>query len=495
MPTRRHMLIGAGAAAGVAVLAYSLWPRRFVPTHALGPPPSPRAGNTVSVRFDAAERLTALPCFGGRKLPMWTFAADAWPPIVRLDLGDRLEATLENHLTRAGESTTIHWHGIRLPNDQDGVAYITQPPVEPGGAFRYAFTPPDTGTYFFHPHCDTAEQWGRGMVGILIVDGDTTEAYDADTLLVLRDWLVEPGASDFDPFFTVIGAGRAGTYGALRSANGASDPAIPLPASGDCRLRIVNVDATRVMQLGIEGADAAIIAIDGHPVTPFALATWPLGPAMRIDLVIRTPREDGGVVKLVDSSDQPRLELARFVATGAPVRKTAFDPAALRSATVPRPDLQNATRLSFTLDMTSAGKVLASPPAIPGVDVGALCLSRASFWTINGRIWPEPGKGATASNGGVPVAPLALLERNRSYVFEFTNNTPFSHPIHLHGFAFTVLSASQFARPVHIADTVLLLPQERVAFAFVADNPGDWMLHCHIIEHQESGMMGYIRVA
>ncbi len=492
--TRRGVLIGAGMAAGVSVVAYSLWPRRFVPTHALGPPPSLRAGKTVSVRFAAAERMMALPCFGDRKLPMWTFAEDSWPPVVRLDLGDRLEATLENHLTRAGESTTIHWHGIRLPNDQDGVAYITQPPVEPGGMFRYAFTPPDTGTYFFHPHCDTVEQLGRGLAGILIVDGDTTEPYDSDTLLVLRDWLIQPGASDFDPFFTVIGAGRAGTYGALRSTNGASDPAISLPASGDCRLRVVNVDATRVMQIGIEGADAAIIAIDGHAVTPFALATWPLGPAMRIDLVIRTPRQ-GGVVRLVDNSDQPGVELARFGATGTPLRKAAFDPSPLRVATVPQPDLDNATRLTFELDMTSTGKVLAAPPGFPGVDVGALCLSRASFWTINGRIWPEPSKDATLSGASVPIAPLAVLERNRSYVFEFTNKTPFSHPIHLHGFAFTVLSASRFARPVHIADTVLLLPQERVEFAFVADNPGDWMLHCHIIEHQESGMMGYISVA
>lgn len=503
MQTRRTVLIGAGIALGVGVLAYSLSPRRVAPTRALGPPPSMGAGKTVSVRFSAAERLTALPCFGDRKLPMWTFAEGAWPPIIRLDLGDRLEATLENHLTRSGESTSIHWHGIRLPNDQDGVAYLTQQPVEPGGTFRYAFTPPDTGTYFFHPHCDTVEQLGRGLVGILIVDGDTTEPYDSDTLLVLRDWLVEPAASEFDPFFTLIGAGRAGTYGPLRSANGASGLAIPLPASGDCRLRLVNVDATRIMKLGIEGADAAIVAIDGHGVTPFALTTWLLGPAMRVDLVIRTPRE-GGIVRLVDSSEQQPVELARFVANGASLRKTAFDPAPLRMVTVPQPDLNNATRLTFELDATDAEKALlavatseivpGTPSAFPGVDIGALCLSRASFWTINGRLWPEASKDETQGGASATVAPLGVLERNRSYIFEFTNKTPFSHPIHLHGFAFTVLSASQFVRPVHVADTVLLLPQERVEFAFVADNPGNWMLHCHVIEHQESGMMGYFRV-
>jgi FtsP/CotA-like multicopper oxidase with cupredoxin domain len=504
MQTRRTILIGAGAAAGVGVLAYALAPRRFVPTRALAPAPRMGEGKTVSVKFQAAERSTALPCFGDRKLPIWTFADGAWPPIVRLDLGDRLEVTLENHLTRAGEATSIHWHGIRCPNDQDGVSYITQPPVEPGAACRYAFTPPDTGTYFFHPHCDTVEQLGRGMIGILIVDGDETEPYDADTLVVLRDWLVEPGASDFDPFFTLIGAGRAGTYGPLRSTNGATDPEIALPASGDCRLRLVNVDATRIMQLSIDGADAAVVAIDGHAVKPFALATWPLGPAMRADIVIRTPR-DGGVVRLIDRSEQPRAELARFVASGAARRKTEFDPAPLRMTAIPQPDLANATRLSFALDVTDAEKALlavataerlpATPAAFAGVDIGSLCMSRASFWTVNGRLWPEASKVATGSITTVPVAPLASLERDRSYIFEFTNNTPFSHPVHLHGFAFTVLSASKLARPVHIADTVLLLPYERVEFGFVADNPGNWMLHCHVIEHQESGMMGYIRVA
>jgi len=502
MQTRRTVLIGAGIAAGVGVVGYSLAPRHFAPTRALGPPPSMGEGKTVSVRFPAAERSTSLPCFGDRTLPMWTFAEGAWPPIVRLNLGDRLEATLENHLTRSDEATSIHWHGIRLPVDQDGVAYLTQPPVEPGSTCRYAFTPPDTGTYFFHPHCDTVEQLGRGMVGILIIDGDETEPYDADTLVVLRDWLVQPGANEFDPFFTVVSAGRAGTYGPLRSINGASDPTIPLPASGDCRLRLVNVDMTRIMQISIEGAEAASVAIDGHAVTPFALTKWLLGPAMRADVVIRTPR-DGGTVRLIDSSDQPRVELARFVTAGAPRRKTEFDPAPLRRGTVPEPDLDNATRLTFVLDMTEAGKAIAALAAerlpataagFAGVDVGALCLSRASFWTVNGRTWPEMSHEAQ-KGASVTIPPLASLERNRSYIFEWTNNTPFSHPVHLHGFAFTVLSASKFARPVHVADTVLLLPQERVEFAFLADNPGNWMLHCHVIEHQESGMMGYIRVA
>ena len=91
--------------------------------------------------------------------------------------------------------------------------------------------------------------------------------------------------------------------------------------------------------------------------------------------------------------------------------------------------------------------------------------------------------------------PLAILERGRSYVFELRNLTPHQHPIHLHGYSFKVLRSNKRDLPVHHADTVVLQARERMEVAFMADNPGDWMLHCHIIEHQESGMMGYIRVA
>jgi FtsP/CotA-like multicopper oxidase with cupredoxin domain len=92
-------------------------------------------------------------------------------------------------------------------------------------------------------------------------------------------------------------------------------------------------------------------------------------------------------------------------------------------------------------------------------------------------------------------APLATLVRGRSYVFELSNGTPHTHPIHLHGHTFLVLESNKRRIDPYFTDTVLLRTKERVKIAFVADNPGDWMLHCHIIEHQDTGMMGYVRVA
>ena len=207
----------------------------------------------MSLDLVAAERPTALPCFRGATLPLWTFS-DFGLPIVRLKFGERLEASLENRLPRDGEHTSVHWHGIRLSNDQDGVPYLTQQPVWPGERYVYSFVPPDTGTFFFHPHCDTAEQLGRGLAGVLIVEGDESEPYDADIPIVLRDWRIDETSGEFLPFFTPEGAGRAGSFGTIRSANGETNPELSLPASGDCRLRLLNLDNTRVMEVGSRGS-------------------------------------------------------------------------------------------------------------------------------------------------------------------------------------------------------------------------------------------------
>ena len=163
--------------------------------------------------------------------------------MLRLRAGDRLRATLNNSLPRAGEHVSIHWHGIRLPNAEDGVPYLTQPPVPPGESFTYDFAPPDAGTFFFHTHCNTAEQLGRGMAGVLIVEGDEPEPYDAERLVVLRDWAIgEDGG--FGPFLTGEAA-RAGTFGTVRSCNDMIAPDIAVPAAADVRLRILNIDRTR----------------------------------------------------------------------------------------------------------------------------------------------------------------------------------------------------------------------------------------------------------
>jgi FtsP/CotA-like multicopper oxidase with cupredoxin domain len=486
MLTRRQFTAGAVTLTAGSVLAAAAERPRYATK--LAPPAEVGPGKTVRVQLTAAERPTALSCFG-RPLPMWTFTEGAWPPVVRLNLGDELQATLENRLPRADESTSIHWHGIRLPNDQDGVPHLVQPPVNVGETFHYRFTPPDCGTYFFHTHCNTVEQLGRGLQGTLIIDGDAVDSYDADVVLLMRDWVIDPDTGQFASFFTLRGAGRAGTYGSLRTVNGMVNPEILLPAAGDCRLRLINSDPTRIMKIGVKGAEAAIIAVDGIAVAPFPLSLWEMGPAMRIDLALRAP-PDGGRASLFDisqSASAPR-ELAHLKGQGVARRTSKFDPAPLRASRIPEPDLNNAMRFNFTFDATDDGQALLETTDALGVSLSSLCLSVTTFWTINERAWPDQ------KNPKLP-APFALLDRGASYVFRMTNKSQFSHPIHIHGHTFKLLGSNKQSLPTHHMDTLLLLPEETAEVAFVADNPGDWMFHCHVIEHQETGMMGYFRVA
>ena len=483
--TRRRVLAGAASLTGAACLVRSSGGASFktdlaAPAEAIG-------RRTVAMRLVAAERPMALSCFSGRELPLWTFSEAPWPPVIRINLGDRLDVILENRLPRDNEHTSIHWHGIRLPNDQDGVPYLVQPPVMPGESFRYSFAPPDTGTFFFHSHCNTVEQLGRGLFGILIVEGDTTEPYAADETILLRDWLVDEDKGTFRNFMTKRGAHRAGTFGNVRSANGAADPEIRLPASADCRLRVINGDPTRIMEIAIDGAEAAVIAIDGAAVPRFQLETWLLGPAMQLDLAVRAPVE-GGVARLVDRRPAEIVPLARLVGTGAAGPIRSFDPLPLRAGRIPEPDIAGAARLAFTF-AEAGGDATAFAPDDPtsSLALGPLCLAADNFWTINGRAWPG------RDHSRIPP-PLAQLELGRSYVLKLKNSSPLMHPIHIHGHTFKVLQSDQRALPVHHADTMLLLPDETVEVAFVADNPGLWMFHCHIIEHQETGMMGYLKV-
>ena len=132
--SRRGFLAGAACFASGIGAVRSSSPATY--SAALAAPAEPVTGGGVAAHFVAAEREIALPCFGGNSLPMWTFSEERWLPVIRMNLGDRLETVLDNRLSREDEHTSIHWHGIRLPNDQDGVPYLVQQPVFPGERYR-----------------------------------------------------------------------------------------------------------------------------------------------------------------------------------------------------------------------------------------------------------------------------------------------------------------------------------------------------------------------
>ena len=481
--TRRTVLAG-----GAAMLAASLFrcSRDRAPDTALSErlrELRPGEGGTM---LDAVEQPLML---GQNEGPTraWLYG-DTPFPVLRARAGEEMTAELVNNIE---EHTSIHWHGVRVPNAMDGVPYVTQMPVLPREHFTYNFAPPDPGTFFFHPHCNTAAQLGRGLAGVLIVEGDETEPFDDDLVLVLKDWRVAKDGS-FLPFLTVEGAARSGTFGTLRTVNGKVAPRLAVPAGADIRLRLVNADSTRVGDLGIGGAPATVIAIDGNALAPFAFESWRLGPAMRLDLALRTP-EAGGEITLLDYFASEPVTLATLVAQGRNRRTGSFAPAKLKMPALPEPDLPNARNHQLRLSASAIASTYTeiAPIVLPDgrkIDLmDSFCASPRTLWAVDGKTWPQAG------HQRLPP-PILSFARGESVRIEFLNTTPHLHPMHLHGHTFKVLSASRLARPVHWADTVLVMPQERVQIAFVADNPGNWMLHCHIIEHQDTGMMAWFRV-
>ncbi len=480
---RRHFITGAAAASAAAILA-PLFPRAHAfPTSLLAAVDSRIEAGVKTFDFTAQEYSSAL--LGREKpTPFWSYVPGLLP-VMRVKRGEPLRARLGNTLS---EHTSIHWHGIRVPNAMDGVPFITQKPVYRGDSFLYEFTPPDAGTFFFHPHCNEADQVGRGLAGLLIVTGDESEPFDDEVPVVVKDWRVDD-QGQFLPAYTAKGASRAGTFGNIRSVNGVSQYKRNVPAQGYVRVRIANLDSSRIIEVGVEGAQAQIIAVDGNAIEPFHLDSWRMGPAMRLDLAIATPKP-GETARIMDYAQAELFTLAELHADDriAPRRPAA---PRLNASPIPEPDLKQAVPQSYVFGAASEslGNYIDSlDPNDPltKIILDTLCAGPQTFWAINKQAWPNDG------HRNVPP-PLVRLTAGKTYRFTLQNATPHSHPIHLHGHTFKVLSASKRTVPVHYADTVLVTPKERVEIAFVA-NPGDWMFHCHILEHLETGMMGYLRV-
>ncbi len=402
----------------------------------------------------------------GHVTPAWGYGGQAPGLELRCRQGERLRVRFINHLP---EASTIHWHGIRLPIAMDGVPYVSQLPVLPGEYFDYSFVVEDAGSYWYHPHLSSSEQLGRGLVGPLIIEEREPSGFRHERTLVLKTWAVdEQGA--FTAFSVPREAARGGTLGRLSTVNGVHAPRIELPAGEIVRLRLLNLDNTATYRLNLPGAEARIYAIDGHPVTPRPLGReyW-LGAGMRLDLAVRVPAA-GSELSLRNGP----LRLATLVSQ--PTESSTADwPPALPANPVAEPDLQQAETLRFNFEW--------SAELSGNLEQGAAY----KLWQINGQAWDIADKTCADR-------PIATLQLGKHYIFELRNMTQYQHPIHLHGMAFKVLDSDRRQIIPYFTDTYLLGKNERARIAFVADNPGVWMFHCHVIDHMETGLMAAIEV-
>lgn len=450
--TRRKVLAGLAALAALGVVGGGA-------RYWFGRPADPVTHDYELIAAPADIELIA-----GTKTPAWCYGGQAPGVELRARQGEWLRVRFTNHLP---EPTTIHWHGIRLPLNMDGVPYVSQLPVVPGESFDYLFQVPDAGSFWYHPHTSSAEQLGRGLVGPLIVEEREPSGFRHERTLSLKNWPVDK-QGQFTDFSVPREAARGGTPGVLSTVNGEHAPTLELPAGQVVRLRIINLTNTVTYRVNLPGGNARIYAIDGNPVAPRPLGkTYWLGPGMRIDLALEVPPAGE---QLALRNGPLRLATLASIAT---TEDEGNWPPPLPANPIAEPDLQRAETLRFNFEW--AGTL--SSDAGQG--------DAFTFWQINGQAWDINDKTCADR-------PIASLKKNGHYLFELRNLSQYQHPIHLHGMTFKVLSSNRKRIDPWYTGTYLLGNNETAAL--VADNPCVWMFHCHVIDHMETGLMAAIEV-
>ena len=430
--------------------------------------PTP-TGKVHEVEIVAAP--TTLTLFDGRAIQVWAYNGQVPGPIVRVRVGDTVRATLKNQLP---QPTTIHWHGVRLPNAMDGVPHVTQPPVQPGESFVYEFVARDAGTFWFHPHVRSSEQVERGLYGVLIIEPAEPVA-ERELVWVLDDWLLDE-TGQIDPnFITRRDLAHDGRWGNVLTLNGKLRPELGVRAGERVRVRILNVANGRVFALDLGALGGEVVAFDGLGVRkPLDTNRIELAPGNRVDLELRLPTSRvGESIPIVDRFTQ-RENLLATVRIDAPSQQQAHEATERVEPTSRDFVPQWIGALDMPVDETFSLDARVGGPH--GVE-----------WMINERVMRhDEGEPGEHEHHEVPYR----FQRNRFVKLRFENASPRLHPMHLHGVFFKVIARD--GKPVdegHWRDTVLLQPREIVDVGLVPTELGNWMLHCHILEHADSGMM------
>jgi FtsP/CotA-like multicopper oxidase with cupredoxin domain len=416
------------------------------------------------LEFDLEARVEELEILAGVRTSVWTYNGLLPGPYVRVKVGDTVIVNFTNSLP---EPTTIHWHGVRVPNDMDGAPGMTQPPIAPGGTFRYEFVVRDAGTFWYHPHQSSSDQVGRGLYGpIVVVDPDDPEALGDDLVLMLSDMSLDRDGQ-------LLPADNGGSFGDLFGregnvllVNGKVRPRLRARAGKPQRWRFINAARARYYSFSLPGAPFTRIGGDGGlAARPQKVSRLMIVPGERMD------------VSFVSSSPPGSVAMLRWRAVDRGYG-TAFN----------RPP-----ETIMEVETIDAPPVV--PAAVPGHlrDIPAIDIASAVPHTLELTI---KGEGADVEMGvnGVPAWEARPLHARigETHVWTVTNNSAFDHPFHLHGFFFQVLDA---AAVPEWKDTVNVPVKSSIRIAIDFDErPGMWMFHCHILDHAEVGMMGHLHV-
>jgi FtsP/CotA-like multicopper oxidase with cupredoxin domain len=421
--------------------------------------------HVVEVNIDA--RVASVEIAPGERVDAWTYNGGIPGPLIRARAGDRLVVHFSNHLP---EATTVHWHGIRVPIQMDGVPDVSQPPVPTGGTFTYDFVVPDAGLYWYHPHVMSAAQVGFGLYGALLVEDPNDPVAVADeTVLVLSDIGLD-GKGGFEPpdsgGTTGMAFGREGNH---LLVNGRERPRLVGRAGAPQRWRVVNAAKSRFFQLELEGQPFTRIGGDGGLLEyPVRLEALVLAPGERADVIVAPKGAPG----------------SEIVVRAYPFNR-GFGSVEYRTVE----DL-------MTVSIAGAAPYAGVPPPAVKRTIEPTSTDGATNVAIEFTIGQRENGAFEYGINGVPFAKNhpVTARPGETQIWTITNKTKWSHPFHLHGFFFQVLDdKGRPVRPLEWKDTVNV-PFEQTVRLVVRydDRPGSWMFHCHVLDHADGGLMGTV---
>ncbi|MDO7906763.1 multicopper oxidase family protein [Paenibacillus sp. JX-17] len=392
----------------------------------------------------------------GEKIPVWTYNNSVPGPQIRVKVGETVKVILTNKLP---VPTTIHWHGVPVPNDQDGVPGVTQDAVEPGQTFTYEFKATTPGTYWYHSHQNSVQQVDKGLYGAFIVE-DPKDTADRDYTLMLDEWF---GASNL---YTINGK------------TGHAAEKLTAKPGEKVRIRMINAGSLR-HDMYLKDQMLSVVATDGQPVNgpqPFKDKLIGIAAGERYDIEFTMPASGGTVLEDRSEGDLAKGMTAQIVTEGSSspeVPSTAASAASQGNRQLSLFDYNSygtAAKPKFSLNEQYDKEYI--------LELGTMQHDNGVMYTINGKAFPD-------------VPPITVKEGDRVKVKMVNQSQNDDHPMHLHGHTFQVLERNgvpSSGAPI-MKDTVDLQPGEEVTVAFLADNPGYWMYHCHVLSHASKGMM------
>ncbi len=459
--TRRQFLAGVGAAGSLLFASGLSTAEAAKPSGPILLEAMPGKANLL----DTVKNQTSI----------WGYDGMVPGRLIRARQGGEVWVRIKNSLP---QPTTIHWHGIRIDNAMDGVAGLTQEPVPPGETFDYRFKVPDAGTYWYHPHNLSWEQVARGLYGALIVEEPDAPDVDQDIIAIIDDWrLGEDGAIDEKSFGSIREKAHAGRLGNILSVNGKPMGQFQVRSGERIRLRLINTCNARILKLRFEELTPKVIALDGQPVPSYELdhGLVTIAPAQRVDLLIDMTGAPG-ITQAITEVSQSRLVAATLNYSQQPALQARTSPLELPGNGLKNPAITSARKVDLIMSGGAMGQADKMTYKGKSYDLRQLVHEHGQVWAFNG-------------NAGMPETPLFSARTGESIAVRMVNETRWPHAMHFHGHHF-----KEARQGAPWRDTLLMNASETRTVYLHADNPGKWMIHCHMLEHQAGGMGTWFEV-